>query len=125
VVIEEEEHDELTRDGADLFYTAFVNITQAALGGPIEVPTLEGKVKIKIDPGTQPGKLLRLRGKGLPDINGYGKGDLIVSINVWIPKKVTKEEKKTLEKLSESPNFEPAPDNSEKSFFHKMRSFFE
>ena len=91
----------------------------------IDIPTLEGKVKIKIDPGTQPGKILRLRGKGLPDVNGYGRGDLLVSINVWIPKNLSKEEKKTIEKFIESPNFTPAPDASEKSFFQRMKNFFE
>src|SRR6056297_1182868 len=115
VVIEEEKHPDLIRDGNDLIYGLYISFPKAALGGPVEVPTVEGKVKIKVDPGTQPGKILRLRGKGIPEVNGYGKGDLLVNINVWVPKNLSKEEKKIMEKLEES----------DKSFFEKMRAFFE
>ncbi len=125
VLIEEEKDPNLTRDGNDLIYSLYLNFTEAALGAPVEIPTVEGKVKIKIEPGTQPGRVLRLRGKGLPDVNGYGRGDLLVSINVWVPKNLTKEEKATLEKLGKSSNFAPAPDSSEKNFFERMRSFFD
>ncbi len=125
VIITEEPHPELVRDGNDLFYNLFLSFPEAALGSPAEVPTVDGKVKIKIDAGTQPGKILRLRGKGLPDVNGYGKGDLLVNINVWVPKKLSKEEAKLIEKMKESENFEPAPDSSEKNFFEKMKSYFE
>ncbi len=125
VMIEEEAHDELIRDGNDLFYNLHISIPQAALGTPVEIPTVEGKVKIKIDAGTQPGKILRLRNKGLPDVNGYRKGDLLVSINVWIPKILSKEERKLIEKLGESPNFIPQPDKNEKNFFERMRSYFQ
>ena len=124
VVIHEEEHPELMRDGNDLLYNLHISIPQAALGTPVEVPTVDGKVKIRIEPGTQPGKILRLRNKGLPDVNGYGKGDLLVSINVWVPKELTREEKNLLEKLSESGNFVPNPDSSEKNFFERMKSYF-
>jgi len=124
VVITEEEHPELMRDGNDLLFNLHLSIPQAALGTPVEIPTIDGKVKIKIEPGTQPGKILRLRNKGLPDVNGYGKGDLLVSINVWVPKELTREEKNLMEKLLESHNFIPNPDSSEKNFFERMKSYF-
>lgn len=124
VIIQEKEHPELTRDENDLLYNLHISIPQAALGATVEIPTVEGKVKIKIDPGTQPGKILRLRNKGLPDVNGYRRGDLLVSINVWIPKSLTKEESKLIEKFGDSANFIPAPDHSEKNFFERMRSYF-
>jgi molecular chaperone DnaJ len=124
VVITEEEHPELMRDGNDLLYNLHLSIPQAALGAPVEIPTIDGKVKIKIEPGTQPGKILRLRNKGLPDVHGYGKGDLLVSINVWVPKVLTREEKNLLERLSESSNFVPNPDSSEKNFFERMKGYF-
>ncbi len=125
IVITEEKHPELVRDGNDLFYNLFINFPEAALGTTVEVPTVESKVKIKIDPGTQPGKILRLRGKGLPEVNGYGTGDLLVNINVWVPKKVSKEEEKVLEKLKNSDNFTPQPNSTERNFFEKMKSYFE
>ncbi len=125
VVIEEEKHPDLIRDGNDLIYGLYISFPKAALGGPVEVPTVEGKVKIKVDPGTQPGKILRLRGKGIPEVNGYGKGDLLVNINVWVPKNLSKEEKKMMEDMEKSENFKPNPDKTDKSFFEKMRAFFE
>jgi molecular chaperone DnaJ len=125
ILIQEKEHPYFTRDGNDLIYGLYVSFPKAALGGPVEVPTLEGKVKIKVEPGTQPGKILRLRGKGLPEVNGYGKGDLLVNINVWVPKNLTREEKKMMESLEESGNFQPNPDKSDKTFFEKMKAFFE
>ncbi len=125
VMIEEERHEELIRDGNDLIYNLYLSFPEAALGAPVEVPTVEGKVKIKIEAGTQPGKILRLKGKGLPDVNGYGKGDLLVTINVWVPKNLSKDEKATIEKLLKSQNFAPNPDSSERNFFERMRSFFE
>jgi molecular chaperone DnaJ len=124
VIINEESDPELIRDGNDLLYNLHISIPQAALGSTVEIPTVEGKVKIKIDSGTQPGKILRLRNKGLPDVNGYRKGDLLVSINVWIPKQLSQEESKLIEKLGESTNFTPAPDRNEKNFFERMRSYF-
>ncbi len=125
VVIEEEPHPELIRDSNDLLFNLYLSISQASLGTAVEIPTVEGKVKIKIDAGTQPGKILRLKGKGLPEVNSYGKGDLLVSINVWIPKNLSRDESKIMEKLSDSENFRPQPDASDKSFFEKMKHFFE
>lgn len=125
VLISEEKHDELIRDGNDLIFNLFLSIPDATLGTTVEIPTVEGKVKIRIDPGTQPGKILRLRGKGVPDVNGYGLGDLLVSINIWVPKNMSKEEQKIFEKLKDSPNFIPNPDKSERNFFEKMKGFFE
>ena len=125
VLIQEEKHPDLVRDGNDLIYGLYLNFAEAAMGAPVEIPTVDGKVKIKIDPGTQPGKILRLRGKGLPEVNGYGKGDLLVNINVWVPKTLSKEEQKLIEQLSKSENFIPQPSTDDKSFFERMKSFFE
>jgi molecular chaperone DnaJ len=125
VLIEEEKHPELVRDGNDLIYNLYLSFPEAALGAPVEITTVDGKVKIKVEPGTQPGKVLRLRGKGLPDVNGYGRGDLLVAINVWVPKNLSKEEKATLEKFGKSDSFTPSPDATDKGFFERMRGFFE
>jgi molecular chaperone DnaJ len=125
VVIDEEEHPELIREGNDLIYNLFISIPDAVLGTHVEVPTVESNVKIKIEPGTQPGKILRLRGKGLPEVNGYGRGDLLVNVNVWIPKNVSKEEMKIIEKFKESESFTPNPDKNDKGFFERMRGYFE
>ena len=125
VLIEEEEDPELKRDGNNLFYDSYVNFVDAALGTSIEVPLVEGKAKIKVEPGTQSGKVLRLKGKGLPDVNSYGTGDLLVNINVWTPQNLTAEEKKTLEGLRDSKNFEPNPNRKEKGFFDRMKEYFE
>ncbi|MES2515473.1 MAG: molecular chaperone DnaJ [Bacteroidota bacterium] len=125
VLIEEEEHPELKRDGSNLFYDSYVNFADAALGTSIEIPTVDNKVKIKIEPGTQSGKVLRLKGKGLPDINSYGHGDLLVNINVWTPQSLTPEEKKALETLRVSKNFAPNPNRKEKGFFDRMKEYFE
>ncbi|SDB91586.1 molecular chaperone DnaJ [Williamwhitmania taraxaci] len=124
VIIEEEPHPELIRDGNDIIHNLFVSFPNATLGATVEVPTVDGKVKIKVDPGTQPGKILRLRGKGIPDVNGYGRGDLLVHINVWVPKKLTKEEEKFVEKMAESENFIPNPDANDKNIFERMKNFF-
>jgi molecular chaperone DnaJ len=125
VIIEEEQHSELIRDGNDLLFNLYVSFAQASLGSQVEIPTLDGKVKIKIEPGTQPGKILRLRGKGLPEVNSYSRGDLLVSINVWIPKNLSREERKILEKLDESQNFKPNPGSSDRNFFDRMKNYFE
>jgi molecular chaperone DnaJ len=125
VVIDEEEHPDLIREGNDLIYNLFISIPDAVLGTHVEVPTVDTNVKIKIEPGTQPGKILRLRGKGLPEVNGYGRGDLLVNVNVWIPKNVTKEESKQVEKFRESANFIPDPDKNDKGFFERMKGYFE
>jgi molecular chaperone DnaJ len=124
VVIEEVEHADLKRDGENLHYEAFVSFIDAVLGETIEIPTISGKAKIKVDPGTQSGKVLRLKGKGLPNIQGYGQGDLFVHINIWTPAKVSKEEKEMLEKLRNSENFKPNPDKNQKNFFGRMKDMF-
>lgn len=125
ILIEEEDHNELIRDGNDLIFNLYLSFPEAALGATIEVPTVEGKVKIKVEPGTQPGKVLRLRGKGLPEVNGYGHGDLLVNINVWVPKNLTKDERKIVEKFTESPSFKPDPDRNDRSFFERMKNYFD
>lgn len=125
VLIEEEEHLELKRDGSNLFYDSYVNFADAALGTSIEIPTVDNKVKIKIEPGTQSGKVLRLKGKGLPDVNSYGTGDLLININVWTPQSLSTEEKKILEGLKNSKNFAPNPNRKEKGFFDRMKEYFE
>lgn len=124
VVIEEESNDLLQRDGVNLHYEAYVSFSDAALGATLEVPLVEGKAKIKVEAGTQSGKMLRLRGKGLPSIQTYGSGDLLVHINVWTPKKLSSEEKALLEKLKSSENFIPKPGKKEQGFFSKMKDFF-
>jgi molecular chaperone DnaJ len=124
VMIDEEPHDELIREGNDLIYNLFISIPDAILGANVEVPTLEGKVRIKIDPGTQGGKILRLRGKGLPDVNGYGKGDLLVNVNVWVPKNLSREEQKMMEQYRNSQTFVPKPDADDKGFFDRVKNYF-
>jgi molecular chaperone DnaJ len=125
VVIDEEEHPELLREGNDLIYNLFISIPDAILGTHVEVPTVDNNVKIKIEPGTQPGKILRLRGKGLPEVNGYGRGDLLVNVNVWIPKNLSKEELKIIEKFRDANSFTPKPDKDDKGFFERMRGYFQ
>jgi molecular chaperone DnaJ len=124
IVIEEVEDTTLQRDGNNVIFDLYVSFVDAALGASVEVPTIDGRVKIKVEPGTQSGKMLRLKGKGIKDINGYSRGDQLIMVNVWTPTQLTKEERQTLEALRESPNFKPAPGNSEKSFFDKMKEFF-
>lgn len=125
VLIEETEHPELKRDGDNLHYEAYVNFVDAVIGESIEIPTVSGKAKIKVEPGTQSGKVLRLKGKGIPHLQRHGQGDLFVHINVWTPKKVTKEEREMLEKMKNSENFKPSPDKSDKSFFSRMKDMFQ
>ncbi|MBQ4230730.1 MAG: molecular chaperone DnaJ [Salinivirgaceae bacterium] len=124
VVIQEEEHPELIRDGNDLIYSLFLSMPDAILGTTAEIPTVDGRVKIKIDPGTQSGKILRLRGKGIPEINGYGRGDLLVNIQVWTPQNVTRDEVRIIEKLKESDSFTPKPDKNDRNLFERMKNFF-
>jgi molecular chaperone DnaJ len=125
VVFDEEDHPDLIREGNDLIYNLFISVPDAVTGTHVEVPTVDNNVKIKIEPGTQPGKILRLRGKGLPEVNGYGRGDLLVNVNVWIPKNLTKEELKTFEKFRESDSFTPNPDKNDRGFFDRMKGYFE
>ena len=124
ILIEEQEDKDLKRDGNNLVYDLHISLIDAALGTHVEVPSVGGKVRIKIEPGTQSGKILRLRGKGLKDLNGYGSGDQLIYINVWTPKKLTSEEKAILERLKQAPNFQPHPDSSEKGFFERMKEYF-
>jgi molecular chaperone DnaJ len=124
ILVEEESHPELIRDENDLIYNLLISVPTAAMGGTVEVPTVEGKVKITITPGTQPGKVLRLRGKGLPSVNRYGTGDQLINIGVYIPENLSKEEKSTLEKLNNSVNFQPNAGAS-KNFFNRFRNMFE
>jgi len=124
VLFEEEEHPELVRHEDDLLYNLFISIPDAILGINSEIPTIDGKVKVKIEPGTQSGKILRLKGKGLPAYGSYGRGDLLVKVNVWIPQNLSKDDKKTMEKLQKSDGFYPNPSKSEKSFFEKMKDIF-
>ncbi|MCE2894380.1 MAG: molecular chaperone DnaJ [Flammeovirgaceae bacterium] len=124
ILIEEAEDKELKRDGTNLVYDLHISFIDATLGTSVEVPSIGGKVRIKIEPGTQSGKILRLRGKGLKDINGYGTGDQLIYINVWTPKKVSSEEKAKLESLRSSANFQPSPDANEKGFFERMKEYF-
>ncbi len=125
IVIEEVEHELLKRDGANIFYDHYVNFVDAVTGTSVEIPTIDGKAKIKVEPGTQSGKVLRLKGKGLPDINGYGRGDMLVNINVWTPQKVSKDEQKILEQLRDSESFKPKPDHKDKTFFERMKQYFD
>lgn len=124
ILIEEMEHPSLKRDGNNIVHDLYVNFIDVALGASIEVPTIDGAVKIKLDPGTQSGKILRLRGKGIKDLNGYDKGDQLVHVNVWTPKQLTKEEVQLLSGLRNSPNFKPNPGKNDKGFFEKIREFF-
>jgi molecular chaperone DnaJ len=125
IVIEEAEDELLKRDGQNIIFDLYINFADAALGTTVEVPTIEGKVKIKVDPGTQSGKILRLKGKGIKDINGYNKGDQLIHVNIWTPKQLSREETLLLERLRESPNFAPNPGKNEKGFFDKMKEFFQ
>lgn len=124
IVIEEEKDNQLLRDGNDLVYNLLLDFPTAALGGKVEIPTIDGKAKVNIDPGTQPGKVLRLRGKGLPDVNGYGKGDEIVNVSIYVPETLSREEKKALEQMQNSDNFKPNSSVKEK-IFKKFKSLFD
>nr|NQU89707.1 molecular chaperone DnaJ [Bacteroidota bacterium] len=125
VLIEEIEHDELIRDGNNLIFDTYISFPDAVIGCSIDIPTLDGKARVKIDPGTQSGKVLRLKGKGIQHLESYGRGDLLVNINVWVPQNLSREERTTLDKLNQSPNFAPSPEKSQKSFFHRMKDMFQ
>jgi molecular chaperone DnaJ len=124
VTIEEAPHEHFTRDGMNIIHDFFINFADAALGTSIEVPTLDGRVKVKIPEGTQSGKILRLKGKGLPSVQEMGKGDQLININIWTPKSLSAEEKAILEKLKLSPNFQPNPSKEDKGFFERMKEMF-
>jgi molecular chaperone DnaJ len=124
ILIEEESHPELHRDGLNVAYELYISFSDAVFGLNAEVPTIDGKAKIKIPPGTQSGKIFRLKGKGFPGVNSYEKGDQLIHVNVWTPQHVSPEEKAILEKLGDSANFQPKPDKNERSFFDKVREMF-
>jgi molecular chaperone DnaJ len=124
ILVEEEPHKELQREGLNVVYDLHISFTDAVFGIQAEVPTIDGRAKIKIPAGTQSGKIFRLKGKGFPNVNSYEKGDQLVHVNVWTPQHVSSEEKAMLDKLNNSPNFKPNPDKSDKSFFDKMREIF-
>jgi molecular chaperone DnaJ len=124
ILVEEEQHPELIRDENDLLYSLLLSFSQAALGGSVEVPTIEGHAKVKIEPGTQPGKVLRLRNKGLPSINGYGTGDLLINVSIYIPESLTDSEKTILKGLENAPNFQPKKSVKDK-IYNKFRNMFD
>lgn len=124
VAIEELEHDTLQREGDNLHYDLYISFSEAVLGASKEIDTVTGKVRIKIEEGVQSGKILRLRGKGIPSLNGYGKGDLLVHVNVWTPQTLTKEQVEFFEKMKDDNHFVPSPEKSEKSFFEKVKDMF-
>jgi molecular chaperone DnaJ len=124
ILIEEIEHETLKRDGFNIIYDLYISFADAALGASVEVPTIDGKAKLKIDAGTQAGKILRLKGKGIPEVNSYHRGDELIYVNIWTPKALSKEERELVEKLQASPNFKPQPGKGEKSFFERMKEYF-
>jgi molecular chaperone DnaJ len=124
VAIEEKPHPTLQREGDNLHYDLYISFSEAAIGTSKEIDTVTGKVRIKIESGTQSGKILRLRNKGIPSINGYGTGDLLVHINVWTPKSLSKEQREFFEKMSNDEHFQPKPEKEDKSFFEKVKDMF-
>jgi molecular chaperone DnaJ len=124
ISIEEIPHEDFTREGNNVIYELFVNMADAALGAQLEVPALDGKVRIKIPAGTQSGKIFRLKDKGLPVLQGYGRGDQLIHMNIWTPKSVNDEERRLLEKLKDMPNFRPNPNKEDKSFFDRVKDIF-
>ena len=124
VAIEEENHATLQREGDNLHYDLYISLPDAVLGTSKEIDTVTGKVRIKVEAGVQSGKILRLRGKGIPSINGYGKGDLLVHVNVWTPKTLSKQQKEFFESMTEDEHFSPKPESSDKSFFEKVKDMF-
>src|SRR5688572_3713708 len=124
ILIEEETHKELHREGLNVAYDLHISFTDAVFGIQLEVPTIDGRAKIKIPAGTQSGKIFRLKGKGFPAVNSYEKGDQLIHVNVWTPQHISAEEKAMLDKLSRSSNFKPQPDKNEKNFFDKIKEMF-
>jgi molecular chaperone DnaJ len=124
VVIEEKEHETLKREGDNLHYDLYISLPDAVLGTSKEIDTVTGKVRIKVEAGVQSGKILRLRGKGIPSINGYGTGDLLVHVNVWTPKTLNKQQKEFFESMKNDEHFNPKPESSDKSFFEKVKDMF-
>jgi molecular chaperone DnaJ len=124
ILIEEEAHPDLHRDGLNVAFDLYITFPDAIFGTNVEVPTIDGRAKIKVPPGTQSGKIFRLKGKGFPAVNSYEKGDQLIHINVWTPQNLSADEKQVMEKMGSSPNFQPTPDKTEKNFFDKVREMF-
>jgi molecular chaperone DnaJ len=124
IQIEAEAHAELHRDGLNVAYDLHISFPDAAFGTHVEVPTIDGRAKIKIPPGTQSGKIFRLKGKGFPEVQGYGKGDQLIQVSVWTPQNLSAEEKAALEKMGKSENFKPNPNKDDKGFFDRFRDAF-
>lgn len=124
ILIEEEAHADLHRDGLNVAFDLYITFPDAIFGTNVEVPTIDGRAKIKVPPGTQSGKIFRLKGKGFPAVNSYEKGDQLIHINVWTPQNLSADEKQVMEKMGSSPNFQPTPDKTEKNFFDKVREMF-
>lgn len=126
IIIKERQHETLVRDGNDLVYNLLLSLPQAILGDTMEVPTVDGKAKITIEPGTQPGTILRLKGKGVPEVQGYrnNRGDEIINISIYIPETLSKEEKEFFQKMKKSDNVSPS-ESVKKKIFKKFRAFFE
>lgn len=124
VLVEQVEHEHFTRDWNNILYNLYISFPDAVMGTTVQVPTIDGKAKVKIEPGTQPGRILRLRNKGIPSLERGNRGDQLINVNIWTPKEVSKEEKEMLQKLNESDNFKPDPGKNERSFFEKMREYF-
>lgn len=124
VLIEEEPHPQLHRDGLNVAFDLYISFPDAVFGTQVEVPTIDGRAKIKIPAGTQSGKIFRLKGKGFPAVNSYERGDQLIHVNIWTPQHVSNDEKTMLEKMNKSANFEPRPEKNEKSFFDKVREMF-
>lgn len=125
IQIEEEPHPQLHRDGLNVAFDLYISIPDAAFGTQVEVPTIDGRAKIKIPAGTQSGKIFRLKGKGFPEVQGYGRGDQLIQVSVWTPQQLTSEEKAILEKLNQSDNFKPNPGKGDKNFFDRVREAFQ
>ena len=124
IMIEEEQHEFLHRDGLNVSFDLYITITDAIFGTSVEVPTIDGRAKIKIPAGTQSGKIFRLKGKGFPEVQGYAKGDQLIHVNIWTPQEVSEEEKIALNKMQESDNFKPKPVKGDKSFYDKVKEAF-
>ena len=124
VAIETVEHPTLKREGDNLHYDLYISLSEAVLGSSKEIDAIGGKVRIKLEAGIQSGKILRLRGKGISSLNGYGNGDLLVHVNVWTPKELNKEQREFFERMSNDENFIPKPEKSDKSFFEKVKDMF-
>jgi molecular chaperone DnaJ len=125
ILVEEEAHKELHREGLNVAYELHLSFTDAVFGTQAEVPTIDGRAKIKIPAGTQSGKIFRLKGKGFPAVNSYEKGDQLIQVSIWTPQQLSSEEKAALEKLSGSPNFTPQPEKSERNFFDRIKDLFQ